>query len=96
MCIRDSRRSIPRLYLISLLINVGMWYERFVIIIGGAAHDFMPNAWGLYWPSLIEYGILLGSFCIFFFLFLLFVKHLPSVSMTELKEEVHRRGDHGR
>jgi len=94
--VRKVRRSIPRLYLISLLINVGMWYERFVIIIGGAAHDFMPNAWGLYWPSLIEYGILLGSFCIFFFLFLLFVKHLPSVSMTELKEEVHRRGDHGR
>ena len=92
---RKVRRSIPWLFAISMLINIGMWYERFVIIIGGAAHDFMPNAWGLYSPSLIEYGILLGSFSMFFFLFLLFVKHLPSVSMTELKEGIHQGGGHG-
>jgi Ni/Fe-hydrogenase subunit HybB-like protein len=89
---RKVRRSIPWLFTISLLINIGMWYERFVIIIGSAAHDFMPNAWGLYSPSLIEYGILLGSFSMFFFLFLLFVKHLPSVSITELKEGLHQGG----
>ncbi|MBP1738134.1 MAG: polysulfide reductase chain [Deltaproteobacteria bacterium] len=93
---RKVRRSIPWLFAISVLINIGMWYERFVIIIGGVAHDFMPNAWGLYSPSIIEYGILLGSFSMFFFLFLLFVKHLPSVSMTELKEGIHQGGDHGR
>jgi len=93
---RKVRRSIPWLFFISLLINIGMWFERFVIIIGGAAHDFMPNAWGLYSPSLIEYAILLGSFSLFFFLFLLFVKHLPSISMTELKEGIHQGGGHGR
>jgi len=93
---RKVRRSIPWLFTISVLINIGMWYERFVIIIGSAAHDFMPNAWGLYSPSLIEYGILLGSFCMFFFLFLLFVKHLPSVSITELKEGVHQGEGHVR
>jgi Ni/Fe-hydrogenase subunit HybB-like protein len=93
---RKVRRSIPWLFAISVLINIGMWYERFVIIIGGAAHDYMPNAWGLYSPSIIEYGILLGSFSMFFFLFLLFVKHLPSVSMTELKEGIHQGGDYGR
>jgi molybdopterin-containing oxidoreductase family membrane subunit len=91
---RKVRRSIPWLFAISILINIGMWYERFVIIIGGSAHDFMPNAWGLYSPSLIEYGILMGSFSMFFFLFLLFVKHLPSVSITELKEGVHQGGSH--
>jgi Ni/Fe-hydrogenase subunit HybB-like protein len=91
---RKVRRSVPWLFSISILINIGMWYERFVIIIGGPAHDFMPNAWGLYTPSLIEYGILMGSFSMFFFLFLLFVKHLPSVSITELKEGVHRGGSH--
>jgi molybdopterin-containing oxidoreductase family membrane subunit len=92
--LRKVRRSIPWLFTISILINIGMWYERFVIIIGGSAHDFMPNAWGLYSPSLIEYGILMGSFSMFFFLFLLFVKHLPSVSITELKEGVHQGGSH--
>ena len=91
---RKVRRSIPWLFTISILINIGMWYERFVIIVGGSAHDFMPNAWGLYSPSFIEYGILMGSFSMFFFLFLLFVKHLPSVSITELKEGVHQGGSH--
>ena len=63
-----------------------MWFERFVIIVGGVAHGFMPHAWGLYYPSAIEFGIMFGSFCLFFFLFILFVKHLPSISMTEIKE----------
>jgi molybdopterin-containing oxidoreductase family membrane subunit len=92
--IRRVRRSIPWLFSISLLINIGMWYERFVIIIGGVAHDFMPNAWGTYSPTIIEYGILVGSFSMFFFLFLLFVKHLTSVSMTEMKESVHKGEGH--
>ena len=91
---RKVRRSIPWLFGISILINIGMWYERFVIIIGGVAHDFMPNAWGDYSPSIIEYGILIGSFCLFFFFFLLFVNHLPSVSMTEMKESAHRGDSH--
>ena len=92
--IRDVRRSIPWLFTISLLINIGMGYERFVIIIGGVAHDFMPNAWGTYSPTIVEYGILVGSFSLFFFLFLLFVKHLPSVSMTEMKESAHKGAGH--
>jgi len=91
---RKVRRTIPWLFGISILINIGMWYERFVIIIGGVAHDFMPNAWGTYSPSIIEYGVLIGSFSLFFFLFLLFVKHMPSVSMTEMKESVHKGAGH--
>jgi molybdopterin-containing oxidoreductase family membrane subunit len=71
-----------------------MWYERFVIIIGSVAHDFIPHAWGLYAPSAIEIGILLGSFSLFFFLFLLFAKHLPSISMTELKEALSKGEQH--
>ena len=82
------------LFGISLLVNLGMWFERFVIIIGGVAHGFSPHAWGLYAPTLIEYGIMLGSFCLFFFLFLLFAKHLPSVSMTEMKETLGKGEAH--
>jgi molybdopterin-containing oxidoreductase family membrane subunit len=88
------RRKIFWLFGISILINIGMWYERFVIIIGSVAHDFIPHAWGFYAPSAVELGIMLGSFCLFFFLFLLFVKHLPSVSMTELKESLSKGGAH--
>jgi molybdopterin-containing oxidoreductase family membrane subunit len=89
---RAVRRRILWLMAISLVVNFGMWWERFVIIVGGPAHGYPPHAWGLYAPSLIEYGIMIGSFCLFFFLFLLFVKHLPSVSMTEMKETVTHAG----
>lgn len=88
------RTNLGLLFGISILINIGMWYERFVIIIGSVAHDFIPHAWGLYAPTFIEYGIMFGSFCLFFFFFLLFVKHLPSVSMTEMKESLAQRGSH--
>jgi len=69
-----------------------MWWERFVIIIGGVAHDYPPHSWGLYAPTVIEYGVMLGSFSLFFFFFLLFCKHMPSVSMTEMKETVNHAG----
>ena len=92
---KKVRTRLASLMIICLLVNVGMWYERFVIIIGSVAHDFLPYAWGLYRPSMIEYGILLGSFCLFFFLFVLFVKHLPSVSMTEMKETLQPGEAHG-
>jgi Ni/Fe-hydrogenase subunit HybB-like protein len=91
---RKIRRSILWLFAISILVNIGMWYERFVIIVTSVAHDFIPHAWGFYWPSMIEWGILLGTFCLFFFLFVLFVKHMPSVSMTEIKESA-KGGHHG-
>ncbi len=83
------RTRIVWLFGISILINIGMWFERFVIIAGSVGHDFIPHTWGLYSPTLIEFGIMFGSFCLFFFLFVLFVKHMPSVSMTELKESLH-------
>ena len=92
--IKRIRRAIPWLFGISLLVNVGMWYERFVIIIGGVAHGFIPHSWGAYTPSMIEFGIMFGAFCLFFFLFTLFVKHLPSVSMTEMKEYTAKEREH--
>jgi len=91
---KKVRTNIRLLFVISLIVNVGMWYERFVIIIGSVAHDFLPHAWGLYAPSLVEFGIMIGAFCLFFFLFVLFVKHMPSVSMTEMKETLHEGESH--
>jgi molybdopterin-containing oxidoreductase family membrane subunit len=92
---RRFRRSLFWLFALSILINIGMWFERYVIIIGGVAHDFLPHAFGGYAPTFIEYGIMLGTFCLFFFLFLLFVKHMPSVSMTEMKEKISEERAHG-
>lgn len=84
--VRGIRRSIFGLFVITILINVGMWFERFVIIVTSLANDYIPYAWGIYKPSWVEYTIMLFSFAWFFLLFTLFVKHFPSVSMTEVKE----------
>ncbi len=80
------RRNLVFLFVLSLLVNVGMWLERFVIVVTSLARDFDPYAWGNYTPSLTEFGITAGSFGLFFFLFLLFIKILPVLSITELKE----------
>ena len=93
--IKKIRTTIPWLFGISIIVNIGMWYERFIIIITSVGRDFLPNAWSLYTPTLTEFGIMLGSFSLFFFLFVLFVKHMPSVSMTEMKETLVEGGDHG-
>jgi molybdopterin-containing oxidoreductase family membrane subunit len=63
-----------------------MWFERFVIIVGSIAHEYLPNAWGIYRPTIVEIGVMTGSFSLFFFLFFLFLKFLPSISITEIKE----------
>jgi molybdopterin-containing oxidoreductase family membrane subunit len=84
--VRVLRRNIPFLFILSILVNIGMWLERFVIIVTSLARDYNPYAWGTYVPSFVEIGITLGSFGLFFTLFLLFTKLLPILSMTELKE----------
>jgi molybdopterin-containing oxidoreductase family membrane subunit len=92
---KKIRTNILPLFVISILVNIGMWFERFVIIVTGVGEDYLPHAWGLFAPTGIEYGILIGSFSLFFFLYLLFVKHMPSVSMTEMKETLEEGGGHG-
>ena len=82
------RRNTTYLLVVSLLVNVGMWLERFVIIVTSLAHDFDPYVWGTYRPTYDEVGISLGSFGLFFLLYLLFVKNLPVLSITEIKEHL--------
>ena len=65
------------LFVISILVNVGMWFERFVIIVTSLHRDFLPSSWGMFHPTSIEIGNLIGSFGLFFTLFLLFIRVLP-------------------
>jgi molybdopterin-containing oxidoreductase family membrane subunit len=79
-------RTNPILILIiALVINVGMWFERFVIIVTSLHRDYLPSSWAMYKPTLIEIGILIGSFGLFFTLFMLFTRVLPMVSIGEVK-----------
>ncbi len=86
--IRRMRRNLTAMIVISILINVGMWFERFVIVVGSLSYDFIPFNWGLYKISATELSILIGSFSWFFMLFLIFIKIFPAVSIAETKEDM--------
>jgi molybdopterin-containing oxidoreductase family membrane subunit len=83
------RRSVPLLFVLSLIIQVGMWMERFVIIITSLHRDFMPSSWGMYYPTGWDYATLFGTIGFFTFCFLLFVRLLPAISIFEMRELVH-------
>jgi len=85
---KSLRRNIACLWVVSLVINVGMWFERFNIIASALSHQFDPGAWVYYLPSWVEIGILCGSFAWFFMWFLLFAKTMPSVAIAEIKESL--------
>jgi molybdopterin-containing oxidoreductase family membrane subunit len=94
---RAARKSVWALFVVSILINVGMWFERFVIIVTGLQRDFLPSSWGSYAPSYVEVLTLVGSFGLFTTLFLLFCRFLPMVAMAEVKSILpaahgHREG----
>ncbi len=82
---RRIRRTLPVLFVISLFINVGMWFERFVIIVTSLHRDFIPANWSSYRPTVIEVATLVGMFGIFFSLFLLFCRFLPVIAVAEVK-----------
>jgi molybdopterin-containing oxidoreductase family membrane subunit len=82
---KAARRSIPIMFVASILVNVGMWFERFVIVISSLHRDFLPSAWDYYTPTWVDMATLLGSFGLFFTLFFLFIRWLPMVAMAEVK-----------
>ena len=83
---RWARRSEVVLFVASILINVGMWAERFVIIAVSLTRDFIPSSWANYAPTWVDWGLLFGSICTFATLFLLFLRFLPAIPIFEVKE----------
>ena len=82
---RKCRTSYFWMILVALSVTVGMWFERFSIIIISLHQDYLPSAWRIYRPTMVDYGILLGSFGLFFTLVLLFARVLPVIATTEVK-----------
>jgi molybdopterin-containing oxidoreductase family membrane subunit len=85
---KSWRRNYTILFIVSIFINIGMWFERYNIIASALAHQYDPAAWTLYTPNWVEWGIMFGSFGWFFLWFLLFIKVMPSVAIAEIKELV--------
>ena len=82
---KKIRRNPWALFIIAALVNVGMWFERYVIVITSMTRDFLPSSWGIFEMTFFDWSILLGSFGLFFTLFLLFVRMLPAIAMSEVK-----------
>jgi hemerythrin-like metal-binding protein len=93
LAFKKLRRNLKIMMAVSLLINLGMFAERWMIIAPSLSLAFEPHQWAVLWPSIVQWGIVFGSFGWFGFLILVFVKIVPSVSMYEVKELVyhHRR-----
>src|SRR5438445_434085 len=83
---KKARTSPVILYVVSILVLIGMWFERFNIIVPSLGHDFYPYTWGIYVPTVTDSTIVIGSFAWFFLLFLGFIKVMPSLSVVEVKE----------
>ena len=82
---KKIRTSIIPMFIIAIFVNVGMWFERFVIVITSLSRDFLPSSWAYYRPTITDFAILLGSFGLFFTLTLLFTRFLPSIAIAEIK-----------
>ena len=91
---RRFRRTIPVMFVATILINIGMWFERFVIVVT-LSRDFLPSSWGYYKPTWVDGATFLGTFGLFFTFFLLFLRFLPMIAMAELKSVMPQADPHG-
>jgi molybdopterin-containing oxidoreductase family membrane subunit len=84
------RKNVWALFAVSMSVNVGMWLERFVIIVISLTRDFLPSSWGMYHPTRYDWGMFLGTIGFFTFAFTLFIRFLPSIAMFEMRGLVPR------
>lgn len=82
---KKIRRNLTYTFIIAIFINIGMWFERFVIIVTSLHRDYLPSSWTMYKPSMVEVGLFVGTLGIFFTLFLLFVRAFPVIAIAEVK-----------
>jgi Ni/Fe-hydrogenase subunit HybB-like protein len=90
---RAVRRNVPMLFVISIIVNVGMWLERFVIIVISLHKDYLPSSWEMYYPTFFDFAQFIGSIGLFLTLLFLFIRFLPVISIFELRELVHETSE---
>jgi len=79
------RASAPALFVISLIVNTGMWLERFVIVVTSLHRDFLPSSWGMYYPTVWDVATFVGTLGLFATLFFLFIRFMPMISIFEMR-----------
>jgi len=79
------RTSAAALFVISLIVNTGMWLERFVIVVTSLHRDFLPSSWGMYYPTIWDVATFVGTLGLFATLFFLFIRFMPMISIFEMR-----------
>jgi molybdopterin-containing oxidoreductase family membrane subunit len=92
--IRRVRLNVALVWCLSIVINIGMWLERFVIVVTSLHRDFLPSSWGMYTGTRWDWSTYLGTIGFFMLLIFLFVRALPSISLFEIREAVHHGKEH--
>jgi molybdopterin-containing oxidoreductase family membrane subunit len=82
---KKMRQNLWVVFIISILVNIGMWFERFVIIVLSLHRDFLPSNWGYFKPTPVDIMTFIGTFGLFFTMFLLFLRFLPMIAISEVK-----------
>jgi molybdopterin-containing oxidoreductase family membrane subunit len=90
---KKIRTSLVATFIISIFVNIGMWFERFVIVVTSLHRDYLPSSWVMYKPSLVEVGLYVGTLGLFFTLFLLFIRVFPVIAIAEVKSVLKSSGD---
>jgi len=85
---RRARASVPLLFVVALLVNIGMWLERFTIVVTSLHRDFLPSSWGMYYPTIWDWATFVGTIGLFVALLFLFLRFLPMISIFEMRELV--------
>ena len=82
---KKLRTNLAFTFGLSIVINIGMWFERFVIVVTSLHRDYLPSSWSMYTPTMVEILIFLGTFGMFFTLFFLFIRYVPVIAIAEIK-----------
>jgi Ni/Fe-hydrogenase subunit HybB-like protein len=91
---RKMRRNLTVTFFMSIIVNIGMWFERFVIIVTSVYRDYLPSSWGYYYsPTIWEVGFYMGTFGLFFTCYFLFVKYFPVIAIAEIKYVLKTTGE---
>ena len=91
--VKKFRRSVLVTFIMSIFVNIGMWFERFVIIATTLARDYLPSSWSYYYPTWVEIGIFIGTIGLFFTLYMIFTRVAPVVAIAEVKSILKLGGD---
>ena len=89
------RSSVPMLFVLSIVVNIGMWLERYVIVVTSLHRDFVPAAWGMYHGTFWDYATYYGTIGLFVMLLFVFIRVLPVISIAEMRELVHETEESG-